>query len=132
MLTLFGESVVSDKITVAESGETASARPAAPLNWETELPLKTINPWVPNAASSTPKYATLVVAGPNKNEFGAKGRSTGVPAVNAEVVLFRVMGTILVVQAWVVPPHAVVVTYVVAGFVEDVVPVISKLKAFVG
>ncbi|SRR6266496_6652200 len=32
IFTLLGESVVSDKITVLESGETASTRPAAPLS----------------------------------------------------------------------------------------------------
>jgi hypothetical protein len=55
MLTLLGESVVSDKITVLESGETASTRPAVPLKAEAELPLKIISPCVPKAALSTPR-----------------------------------------------------------------------------
>jgi hypothetical protein len=131
MLTLLGESVVSDKITVFESGETASARPAVPLKAEAELPLKIISPCVPKAALFTPRYATLALAGPNKNELGAKGRFAGVPAVKVDVVPLRVMGTILVVQACVVLPHAVVVTYVV-GLVVDDAPVTSKLKEVVG
>jgi len=101
---------VSDKITVAESGDTASTRPAAPLSEETELPLNTINPFAPNASSSTPKYATPVVEVPNENEFGVKGKFTGLPAVNAEVVPLFVRGTNRVVHAWVVTLHAVVVT----------------------
>lgn len=131
MLTLLGESVVSDKITVLESGETASTRPAAPLNGETEPPLKIISPCVPKPALSTPRYAKLALAGPNRSELGAKGRFTGVPAVKVEVVPLRVMGTILVVQACVVLPHAVVVTYVV-GLVVGGVPVTSKLKGIAG
>ena len=131
MLTLLGESVVSDKITVLESGETASTRPAAPLNGEAELPLKIISPCVPNAALSTPRYAKLALAGPNKSELGAKGRLTGVPAVKVELVLLRVRGTILVAQACVVLLQAVVVMYV-AGLVAGDAPVTSKLKAVAG
>jgi hypothetical protein len=63
--------------------------------------------------------------------LGAKGRFAGVPAVKVDVVPLRVMGTILVVQACVVLPHAVVVTYVV-GLVVDDAPVTSKLKEVVG
>ena len=83
------------------------------MSEETELPLNTINPLAPNALSSTPRYATLVVKGANKKEFGVKGKLTTLPAVNTEVVLFRVSGINCVVQVWVVTLHAVVVTYVV-------------------
>ena len=40
-------------------------------------------------------------------EFGANGRLTGVPGVKLAVALERVMGTICVVQLWVVVLQAV-------------------------
>jgi len=76
-------------------------------------------------------YAKLERAGPNPSEFGAKGRLTGFPAAKVAGVPLRVMGTILVVQACVVLPHAVVVTYV-AGPVVDGAPVASKLRGIAG
>jgi hypothetical protein len=80
------------------------------LSEETELPLKTIKPLAPNALSSTPRYATLVVEGPNKNEFGVNGKLTELPAAKMELVPLRVSGINCVVQVWVVLLHAVVVT----------------------
>ena len=130
MFTRLGESAVSDKITVVLSGETASTRPAAPLSEETEAPLKTINPLAPNALSSTPRYATLVVEGPNKNEFGVKGKLTALPAANTGVVPLRVSGINCVVQACVVRLHAVVVTYVVE--LAAVPPVAWKFRGLPG
>ena len=56
---------------------------------------------------------------------------TGFPAAKVAGVPLRVMGTILVVQACVVLPHAVVVTYV-AGPVVDGAPVASKLRGIAG
>ena len=64
---------------------------------------------------STPRYAAPALVGLNEKEFGAEGRFTGVPALKTEGLPLRVTGMTRVVQAWVVLPHAVVVTYVARG-----------------
>jgi hypothetical protein len=54
-LIRLGTSVVSDRITVVLSGETASTRPAAPANEEAALPERIIRPCALNPVESTPK-----------------------------------------------------------------------------
>jgi hypothetical protein len=73
---------------------------------ETEDPVKTINPLVPKLEFVTPRNPFVPLASKRK-EFGANGRLIGVPGVNAVVELARVMGTMRVVQLWVVVLQAV-------------------------
>jgi len=48
MITRLGASVVSERIAVCPSGDTARTRPAVPLNCDAEVPLNVIRPCVPN------------------------------------------------------------------------------------
>jgi hypothetical protein len=113
ILIRLGESTVSDKITVALSGETASTRPAAPPTGATELPENTIRPFELNPIESTPRYESPALLRPSAKLLGVDGRFTGVPAEKVDDELVLPIGTIRVVQDNVVPLHAEVVTNVV-------------------
>ena len=109
MITRFGESTVSDKITVEESGDMAKTRPNTPAAWETDDPENTITPWLlkPAAVLSTPRYESPA-AFPVTNEFGVTGKFTAEPTVKVpDAPWVRVKS--LVVHASVVPAQAVVV-----------------------
>ena len=109
MTTRFGESTVSDKITVEESGDTAKTRPNTFGAWDTEVPEKAITPWLlkPAAVLSTPRYEKPA-AFPITNELGVTGRFTVAPAVRVPDELWDKEKS-LVVHDNVVPAQAVVV-----------------------
>ena len=121
MSTCCGESMVSEKITVVPSGETARGFPATFCIGDTLLPPEsTIAPLVPKAVLSTPKYS-FAPKRSNNAELGANGKGTGTPAVKGAVALARVIGTTCVLQVVAIGLHPVEVTYTV-GLPEAPVP----------
>jgi hypothetical protein len=108
MKSRFGESAVSEMMTVFRSGEMASTFPGAWVTLLTEVPVKTMRPCWPKSREFTPRYAKFPRLS-NTNELGVVGSTMGVLATKATVDEDRPTATSVGVQVAVVAAHPVVV-----------------------
>ena len=107
-----GVSLVSDRMALVPSGETASTLPGADGNEVTdevaEDAFSTINPLVPSSPRSVPRSAEVPL-GSITREFGVAGRLIGVPTVFAGTAI----GVMVLIQPFIVP-HPVLETQIVS------------------